>query len=362
VKAFQKHGYSVDMLSLPGVKNISEENTGSQKKNRYLIPQIIFELFEIGYNLVDCVRLTKQLKKKRYVFLYERYSIFNVAGILASHISGIPIIIEASFTSKTSVYPERTKILSSLARAFDKFVFTRACGIVVVSNVLKDSLIKDFGVTEEKILVLPNAVDTDLFNPSIHNGAVKCAYGLKSKQVVGFVGGFYPWHGLNLLIDAAHEVTKILPDTKFLLVGDGPDKKSLEDMVVQNHLKDSVVFTGSIPYAKVAEHIAAFDIGIMPDSNDYGSPIKIFEYMAMGKPVLAPKISPIEEIIEDGVNGVIFTRLSKEALSRAIIKLLTDKELYQKISYNSRKDILEKHTWMKNAEAVLFHLNQLKKP
>lgn len=353
VKAFRKHGYAVDILSPPGVKNLSEENTGSQKKNRYLIPQIVFELLEIGYNLIDFVRLASRLKKKRYDFIYERYSIFYIAGILAAQRTGIPIIIEVSFTSKTSVYPKRTRISSSLACAVDKFIFNRACGIVVVSNVLKDSLIKDFGVAEEKILVLPNAVDIDLFNPIMHNGAIKSAYRLKSKQVVGFVGGFYPWHGLDLLIDAALEVTKVLPDTKFLLVGDGPEKKRLENIVAQNHLKDSVIFTGSIPYAKVAEHISSFDIGVMPDSNDYGSPIKIFEYMAMDKPVLAPRIGPIEEVIDDGKDGLLFTRHSKEELSRAIVKILTDKKLYNMIAVNSKRKVIAEHTWFKNAGSIL---------
>lgn len=353
VKAFRKHGYSVDILSPPGVENMSEEKTGSQKKNRYLVPQIIFELLEIGYNLIDFVRLARQLKKKKYDFLYERYSIFNVVGILASRRKGIPIIIEASFTSKTSVYPKRTRILGSLACAVDKFIFNRAEGIVVVSSVLKYSLIKDFKVTEEKILVLPNAVDTDFFDPSMHNDAIKRAYGFESKQVVGFVGGFYPWHGLDLLIDAAREVIKVLPDTKFFLVGDGPDKKSLEDRVSQSHLKNSVIFTGSVPYAKVAEHIAAFDIGVMPDSNDYGSPIKIFEYMAMGKPVLAPRIGPIEEVIDDGKDGLLFTRHSKEGLSQAIVRILTDRRLYNAIAVNSQKEVIAEHTWFKNAGSIL---------
>jgi hypothetical protein len=154
-------------------------------------------------------------------------------------------------------------------------------------------------------------------------------------------------------MDAAEVVLKTAPDTKFVLVGDGPAKDGLSRRVYNSSLKDSVVFTGSVPHDELPRYVASFDVGVMPDSNSYGSPIKIFEYMAMGKPVLAPKLEPIEEVIKDGVNGLTFTRMNKEELSASIIKLLTDKELYQKIACNSRKEVLEKHTWSKNAEAIL---------
>lgn len=355
VKAFRDLGHSVDIVSPPGVKGSFEKNLGSQKKNRYAIPQFLFELFEIFYNFVAFVKLQGQLKKKKYSLIYERYAIFNVAGILAAKINHKPIIIEASFTSKADVFPKRTKLLTPLAYRIDKLIFNRADGIVVVSSVLKESLIKDFGVSADKIIVLPNAVDAKMFEPQVSGDTVRNKYSLNSNKIVGFVGGFYPWHGLNLLLDAAEDVLKILPNVKFLLIGDGPLRKKLEDRVNGSSLKNSVIFTGSIAHNELPQYIACFDIGVMPDSNDYGSPIKIFEYMAMGKPVLAPKIGPIEEAVEDGKNGLLFERNNEYELANAIIQLLKkDNLLYRKISSDCRAIVLEKHTWIKNAQSILF--------
>lgn len=353
VKAFRGLGYNVDIVSPPGVSDAAKDDVGSQKKNRYRFPQIFFEMLEMSYNLVALINLRSALAKKRYKFIYERYAIFNIAGIIAANTNGTPVIIEVSFTSKTSVFPKRTRIFAPLARVIDRFIFSRADGIVVVSSVLKKGLIEDFGVPEGKILVLPNAVDPEIFNPGRSYTTPAPKYSFSGDRIVGFVGGFYPWHGLDFLMDTAESVIKEMPHTKFVLVGDGPMKETLTRRVKNSVLKDAVIFTGSVPHNELPKHIASFDIGVMPDSNAYGSPIKIFEYMAMGKPVLAPKLGPIEEVVEDGVNGLTFARLSKEKFSEAIVKILTDEKLYQKIAANSRKDVLEKYNWSKNAEAIL---------
>lgn len=353
VKAFKKLNHSVNIVSLPGVEMSTVAKTGAQKKSRYFIPQIIFELFEIFYNGIAFFRIQRRLTKQKYSLIYERYAIFNVAGLVAARLFGIPIIIEVSFTSKTAVFPKRTRILSPLAYMFDRFIFGNVNGIVVVSSVLKDNLVGNFQVPEGKILVLPNAVDVDTFRPEIKYGSVKQKYGLDSNKIVGFVGGFYPWHGLDLLMDAAEKVLELIPNTKFFLIGDGPIRDDLERRVKKSILKDAAIFTGSIPYSDLPRYIAAFDIGVVPNSTNYSSPLKMFEYMAMGKPVLAPRLAPIKEVIKDGVSGVLFEPRDKEALSEAIIRLLTDQELCERISSYARKQILERHIWIKHAECIL---------
>lgn len=353
VKAFIKCGHSVDIVSPTRIDNSIQTKSDTPKRNRYAVPQIMFELLEILYNIVDFLRIKNQLRKRKYNFIYERYAIFNIAGVFSAKFSNIPIIIESSFTSKTPVFPKRTKILSGLAYLCDRFIFSKADGVVVVSSVLKESLIKKFGVNAEKIVVLPNAVDIEEFNTGISSLPVKLKYNLNSNKVVGFIGGFYPWHGLDLFMDAAEDLLKVLPNVKFLLVGDGPMFNDLKGRVRNCSLRHAVIFAGPVVHSKLPEYISSFDVGVMPDSNNYGSPMKIFEYMAMGRPVLAPKLRPIEEVIENGTNGLLFEAKKRDDLAKEMLRLLIDKELSQKLALNAREKVLEKYTWVKNAQFIL---------
>lgn len=155
-------------------------------------------------------------------------------------------------------------------------------------------------------------------------------------------------------MDAAEEVVKSLADVKFIIVGDGPLRDELKERVARSPLlKEAVILTGSVPHSELQPYIASFDVGVMPDSNDYGSPMKIFEYMVMGKPVVAPRLRPIEEVIEDGENGILFAAKNKEALSGALIALLNDRRRHERIASRARLNVLEKHTWKKHAETIL---------
>lgn len=238
IGAFQKLGHLVDNLSPFGLNAIYKSKSDVPSRNRYLIPQFLFEIFEITYNVPAFFRLYRQLEKKRYNFIYERYSIFGIGGVLAAEIKGIPLILEVSFTSKTTVYPQRTKIFSKLAHYFDRFVFNRAVGIIVVSSVLKEQLEKEYKIRGEKILMLPNAVNLDEFKYIDTEGQHEWKKMTSTKdKIIGFVGGFYPWHGLDILLDAAEDVIKVCNNVRFNLIGDGPLAGFLKERVNKSLLK-----------------------------------------------------------------------------------------------------------------------------
>jgi glycosyltransferase involved in cell wall biosynthesis len=354
VRAFERAGHRVTVVAPPGVRDAGPAGTGAQKKNRYRVPQIVFEALEVCYNAVALVRLYRQLKKARYHLLYERYAILNIAGVVAAAAAGIPVLLEVSFTSMTPVYPPRTRLLALLARCADRFIFGRAAGIVTVSTVLKDNLVRYFGVAPEKVLVLPNAVDPGAFDPAASGAAVRARYGLDGYRVVGFVGGFYPWHGLDLLLDAAEYVGARRAGVKYLVVGDGPLREAVAARIRASALlRETVVLTGSVPHRELTSYLAAFDVGVMPDSNDYGSPMKIFEYMAMGKPVVAPRLRPLEEVIDHGTNGLLFAPRDRAALGEAILGILADPAMYRRVADRARAIVLQRHTWAGHARAIM---------
>jgi len=354
VEAFRKQGHTVDVVGPPGTGKAHAAAAGSQKKGRYAVPQPVFELFELLYNAVAFFRLLRRLRQKRYDLLYERYAIFNLAGVCVSRLLRVPVVLEASFTATTPVYPERTGLLSPLAALADRFVFNAADLIVTVSGALKENIMH-YGVAADRILVLPNAVDAVRFDPA----AVSAVPRDRGEKIVGFAGGFYPWHGLDLLIAAAGEAAKTIPGLKIWLIGDGPVREKLEAAVLRRGLTERVRFMGSVPQSELPRYVAAFDAGIMPDSNDYGSPMKIFEYMAMGKPVIAPRLGPIEEVLTDGETGVLFEPKDTGSMSAAIVRLLENPSLCGAIAARARGQVLERHTWDGHARAVTGYLETI---
>lgn len=364
VRAFQCLGHKVDILSPAGLNNDSTRDERRETRNiihsiiSRILPEFGFEILEIFYNFIALIRMEKLLGQKKYDLIYERYAIFSWAGVKAAKKYRIPLILEVNYTSFTPLYRKRTAILKPLAHWLDKKIFAAANGIVVVSTALKEHLI-GLGVLPEKIIVCTNAADPEKFNPAISGQEIRDKFNLNGKKVLGFVGGFYPWHGLDLLINSFAEIKKEVNYAALLLIGDGPTKDKVKAKVETLGIQEDVRFIAKLQHDDLPKHIAAFDVAVMPDSNEYGSPMKIYEYMAMGKPVIAPRLGPLEDGTEDGRQGILFSQHSQQEMTVAIKKLLFDDKLRLKMGEAARDNIVSLHTWKRNAEAVLNLYRQI---
>jgi glycosyltransferase involved in cell wall biosynthesis len=172
------------------------------------------------------------------------------------------------------------------------------------------------------------------------------------------VGGFVPWHGLDHLVLSVEELLNERDELHVLLIGDGPVRAEVEELVRRLGLERRVEFTGFVPAAEVSGYIECMDVCLMPDSNEHGSPIKIFEYMAMGKAVAAPRYGPIEEVIDHGRTGVLFRPRDRADLRDAVRSLVEDAELRSRIGRAARAHVLSRHTWSANVHKVLEKLKQ----
>lgn len=358
--AFERAGAEVAIVSPPGVE-VGRPGAAPRKAPglRGLwwmlaehVPETLFELMEIAYNVPAFLRLRRAVKEPRADALYERYAFFHVAGAMAARAAGVPLILEVNYTADTPLYRRRSRLLRPLARAAERFVFRRARLIVAVSSVLRNGIVAG-GIPADRVLTLPNAADPDRFRPEISGEAVRARHGLLGARVVGFTGAFFPWHGVGFLLDALAELLREMPDAAALLVGDGPERSLLEERVRQEGLGERVRFAGWIGHEDLPEHVAAFDIAVMPDSNEYGSPMKIFEYMAMGKPVVAPRLGPLADGIVDGETGILFPRRDETALRAALAALLGDEARRRQMGERARAHVLANHTWDRNAARVL---------
>jgi len=318
------------------------------------IPQAGFELMEIAYNLNARPRLASAISQNKPAFVYERYALYNLAGVLSARKAGIPFVLEMNDT----VYMDRQRqgkklTMKGLAAKFENRLLNLADGIVVVSGYLKQHLV-DRGIPANKVLVTPNAVHEHEFDPEhIKGDSIRAKYGLGDAVVVGFAGSFAKWHRVDLLVAAAASLKDKHPNLKLLLIGDGAERAAAEQQAKDLGFADRVVFTGKIPHAAIPEHVAAMDIGVMPESNLFGSPMKIFEYMAMGVTPVGPRYIPLEEAIDHNLNGLIFEPGKVDALAASLDRLLSDPEERLQMGRAAREKVLTRHLWVHNAQAVV---------
>jgi glycosyltransferase involved in cell wall biosynthesis len=231
-------------------------------------------------------------------------------------------------------------------------MFPRADACVVVSSRLRELLLES-GVEDARVIVLPNAADPAKFDPRRRAEELRAALGLTGRLVVGFTGRFHRWHGLQLLVDTFEEIADREPAVAYLLVGDGPTRPEIAALAETRGWQGRVILPGSVHHDKVPDYVALFDVAVMPHSNDYGSPMKIAEYMAAGKAVVAPRLGPIEDMVRDGHTGVLFDPGDVQALGAAVAGLLSDPERRRAVGQAARQEVERALNWDVVAARVL---------
>ncbi len=356
--AFGELGHNV--FSVLGNENqritkIKRKNDRIVNRIRKKIPVQLFEKFRIIYDLLNDIkyffRVKEAIQKFKPDFIYERYTHYHNVGILVSKIYQKPIILEYNCPiTERNVYYNYSQ--RKIGQVVEKKSISACDAVVTVSGYLKEYLVS-IGIDSKKITVIPNGVNDKMFQPYISGDRMKEKYNITNKRVVGFVGGFCRWHGIDALLKTMPELIKEIKDIHLLMVGEGPTLLSLKNYVNENGLSKYVTFTGSVAYEHIPQYIAAMDITIIPSTDVYMSPIKIFEYMAMKKPIIAPDTGSVKEVIDDGYNGILIKPGNKCAIHDKIIYLCKNRNLAKRISQNAYLSVLKNHTWKKNGEKII---------
>lgn len=370
INGLNKLDCEVRVVSPPGVDLYPADNRAEHKKSTALgglwkavgkfSPQLVFELCEIFYNFIGLYNLKKVLRRKNIDFIYERNAFFCWAGVSVAKKYRIPIILEVNEVS--GIGRVRGQVLKSLAKTIEMKNFKKADAIIVVSRFLKEHIVNSFGIDPNKIFIVPNAVNPDEFNIDSRLEDHSLNDCLSNRGVIiGFVGGFVRWHNFELLFDALRQiVNEGIIGICLLLVGDGPLKKDIMRMIEDSGLTKYVLFTGYVRHKIIPAYINAMDICVIPHSNAYRSPIKLFEYMAMAKPVVAPRLEPIEAIIKDDVSGKLFEAQNRQSLRDCLVDLITHKDKREMIGREARQVILSNHLWIDNARKILSAYNKVR--
>lgn len=361
-EGLRTRGYDVDFVG-PGdpatgtVRGAPAAGTGAFLKGLVSkhAPEVLFEAAEMGYNWAAAAQLRAALATPA-TLIYERYAIFAEAGARAARRAGIPHVLEVNYTARTPLVRPRSALLKPLAEAADRRLFAGARLLVAVSSYLRDHLIRDYGIAPERIIVTPNAADPARFDPRTAPLGEVAGVSLADKFVIGFVGTFAPWHGLGLLLDAFERVAVAYPAAVLVLVGDGPERAAIAERVARAGLGQRVLFAGEVPNDALAEYVARFDAAVLPDTNEYGSPMKLFEYLALARPVVAPDYGPVHDVLADRDTGLIFARRDATALAGRLAELISDRGFARALGVRGRDMLIAEHTWLHNVDTVLGSL------
>jgi glycosyltransferase involved in cell wall biosynthesis len=350
-QAFKSMGHEVRMASrAPG----SSPGWGLGQAVKTFAPQALFELAAAALSLADYVRFRIVLRRNPPDVIYKRHANNDAGVILAARDAGIPTILEVNCAYSSPEYNRFEPLtFKRLARRFERAAVRGATVVVAVSTPLAEYL-RTLAGAAPRLLVVPNGADPARFSPSLARpGNVRARFGLNTATVVGWAGIFREWHGLDLLLDAI----AALPNVVLLVIGEGPDEPRLRSRAARPDLQGRVVFAGRVPHAEMIHHIAAMDVAVVAgDFTGYASPMKLLEYMSMERAVIAPRQRNIQDIVEDGVTGLLFAPGNTAQLQAALRRLVQDPALRVRLGKAARRKVELDRNWANNAAAALAAL------
>jgi len=289
--------------------------------------------------------------------IYER-SFSPKIGVVLSKILRKPLVVEINGIVEEEAKLQGTyinhKYTKGIRKKFRRLFFNSANKIVAVAPGIKEELQKRYNIPSDKIVVIQNGANTDIFRP-MDQATVKEELGLSQKsKYVCFVGNLAPWQGVEYLIKAAPIVLEKVPEVRFLIVGDGMMRNALETLVKKLGLQDKFVFTGSVPFEEVPKYINAGDVCISIKKPVLpGSPLKVFEYMSCEKPVVATRKSAYGfEILEEVGAGLLVDPENHREVANAIADILNNNVKRLEMGVKGRKTVVKQYGWKNTAMKV----------
>ncbi|MEM6702207.1 MAG: glycosyltransferase family 4 protein [Acidobacteriota bacterium] len=346
------HKVDVEALNFANAdgRGSSDEGPDLRAAVKKRLGRYLHEPKEILWNRRYARRLGALLDEKAPDVLLARDEVLNYSFAQAASRRRVPLVVEVNAPAVESrLYLDQYWHVPLAANRIEAWKLRRADQVTVVSGALRDHLVSRHGLAADKFTVVPNGADVDVFHPEIEPAPEVAA--LEPGVVVGFVGSFQKWHGTEMLSSMAQSVGAEHEHARFLFVGDGPQLEPVRCQL--EDLGPRVLLTGRRAHAEVPGLVAGFDIGVVAQAAFYMSPLKVLEWMAAGVAVVAPAYGPLQELIDDGVHGLLFEPDSVKALTNAVARLVADPELRQRLGAAATARVREELTWTDNARKVL---------
>ena len=361
IAAFREEGHEVleeALVTRGDEPDRSEESPEGEGRfsNLLRVPRLVREVAEHAYTWPATRRLVRAGRSFGPDLLYERYAFGNRAGVLASQRLGVPLVLEVNSPMVDELSRTRGLHLGGLARRSERWTFTQADLLCVVTEVL-GGMLRDLGVAPERILVTPNGVDLDAYatpDPASARADLGVPEGV---PVLGFVGWVRDWHRLDLVVEGL--ASPELSEAHLVVVGGGPAVPDLVTAAERAGVSQRLHLPGPRRHARTPVVLPAFDVALVPAINPYASPLKLHEYMAAGLATVAPDQPNLREVLTPGEDALLVPPGDGEALVDACARLVGDGDLRARLGSQARASLERQDlTWRGNVRRVLGALEE----
>ncbi|MGQ9669927.1 MAG: glycosyltransferase [Desulfosoma sp.] len=292
-------------------------------------------------------------------WVYERFGVFQSLG-RAFQRRGIPWILETNgpffYEAKTE---RRSIVLSAVARHLEIKAYRDCDVLVCITKPLRDIIVREAGVPPDKIVLVPNGVDTVRFDPAKADGSRYF-----SIPTLGFVGSLIAWQGLDRLITAVAELKQEGIHWALVIAGNGPERRAWEALARDRGVSDRVLFLGGVPWDQVPQVLGRIDVGYsgqvpMKIGTMYHSPLKLYEYLAMGKPVVAAAYEDAVRVVVPEETGYLFAPDSMAELKRALRRAHRHRERWQDMGAKARQQAFTRHGWVVRVRHLIAEVERI---
>lgn len=344
-RALAARGHTVDLVTATPETSLPDLGVGvhHHARRRGSDPVIVRE----------CVGIARRARSE---IVYERRLSPKIA-FAVSRLAGVPFVMEINGSEEElEVQGRRRSALDPVKRSARRRMFLQAAGIVAVTRPLAEEVSTRYRLPPERVTVVPNGVDPTAFMSSDRDRA-RNALKVPAGHWILFVGNLAPWQGLDTVLAAISILRREDPDARLSIVGDGPSRAALEQKCRDLDVGGITAFRGAVPHEEIPAHIAASDVCVLPSQRRMNervgrSPLKLFEYMASARPVVASDVPGVRDVVEQSGGGLLVPPDDSAAFSAALVRLLQNPEVAHAMGERGRRYVLAERTWARTAENV----------
>jgi glycosyltransferase involved in cell wall biosynthesis len=348
-------------VQIPGLKPHSIHKVELETENRNFT-----DIFRLESNNSICQQ--GKIATEIFSFIYHRHSPYNYSGVLLARHFGIPLVIEYN---SPGIWVGRnwTQGLryERLAEKIELLNFQAASVVVVVSQPLKNMLVAR-KVEPKRILVNPNGVDPEIYSPKVDGSNIRRKYNLQDKTVIGFIGTFGKWHGAEILAQAFGLLLQRYPQyrnsIRLLMIGNGHTAAQVQQELETYNVTQECVLTGIVPQEEGPAHLAACNLLVSPHVPNpdgtpcFGSPTKLFEYMAMGKGIIASDLDQIGEVLKHNQTAWMVKPGDANSLMLGLKTMIDNLETSKRLGEAARQEVVSKYTWKEHTRKIIEKLKE----